>query len=154
MQENVCDSRPNILIVDDDEGARESLELICEDYYDTELAEDGLFALKLIQKRPFDVVLLDVRMPRLDGIETLKRIRAHDKSIGVVMVSAANLAREASSSMKYGAFDYITKPYEPEQILLAVEGALKERLLEGPICRPTSSENFKVGESDLPGGVP
>jgi DNA-binding NtrC family response regulator len=149
MQENVRDSRPNVLIVDDEEGAREALELICEDYYDTELAKDGLFALELIQKRPFDVVLLDVRMPRLDGIETLKRIRAHDKSIGVVMVSAANLAQEATSSMKYGAFDYITKPYEPEQILLAVEGALKERSLERPIRRPTSSEVFKVGDVQI-----
>lgn len=149
MRETVCENRPNILIVDDEEGAREALQLVCEDYYDTELAEDGLLALELIQKRPFDVVLLDVRMPRLDGIETLKRIRAHDQSIGVVMVSAANLAREAASSMKYGAFDYITKPYESEQILLAVEGALKERWLERPVRRPTSDEIFKVGDIEI-----
>ena len=149
MQENESDSRPSILIVDDEEGAREALDLICEDYYATELAEDGLLALELIQKRPFDVVLLDVRMPRLDGIETLKRIRAHDQSIGVVMVSAANLAREAASSMKYGAFDYITKPYEPEQILLAVEGALKERWLGRPVRRPTSDEIFKVRDIEI-----
>ena len=103
MQETVCESRPNVLIVDDEEGAREALEVICEDYYDTELAQDGLVALDLLQKRPFDVVLLDVRMPRLDGIETLKRIRAYDESIGVVMVSALNFAQEATSSMKYGA---------------------------------------------------
>lgn len=149
MQENVCDNRPNILIVDDDEGARESLELICEDYYDTELAEDGLLALELIQKRPFDVVLLDVRMPGLDGIETLKRIRAYDKSIGVVMVSAANLAQEATSSMKYGAFDYITKPYMPEQILVAVEGAIKERSQKRPIHRAAPGEAFEVGDIEI-----
>jgi len=138
--------RPNILIVDDEEGARESLELICEDYYDTELAEDGLLALELIQKRRFDVVLLDIRMPGLDGIETLKRIRAFDKSIGVVMVSAADFAREATSSIKHGAYDYITKPYEPEHILDAVEGALKERSLELPAHRPASDDIFKVGD--------
>ncbi len=144
MQQTVCESRPNVLIVDDEEGAREALEVICEDYYDTELAEDGLFALDLLRKRPFDVVLLDVRMPRLDGIETLKRIRAYDESIGVVMVSALNFAQEATSSMKYGAFDYITKPYEPEQILQAVEGALTRRSMERPIRRPTPGEAFKV----------
>ena len=151
MQENVCAGRPNILIVDDEEGARESLELICEDYYDTEMAEDGLLALELIRKRPFDVVLLDVRMSGLDGIETLKRIRAYDQSIGVVMVSAADFAREATSSMKYGAFDYVTKPYEPEQILLAVEGALKKRSLGHPMCRPTSREKFQVGDVQILG---
>jgi len=149
MQQTVCESRPNVLIVDDEEGAREALEVICEDYYDTELAEDGLFALELIRKRPFDVVLLDVRMPRLDGIETLKRIRAYDESIGVVMVSALNFAQEATSSMKYGAFDYITKPYEPEQILQAVEGALTKRSLERPIPRPTPGEAFKVGDIEI-----
>ena len=149
MRETVCGSRPHILIVDDEEGAREVLELVCEDFYDTELAEDGLVALDLIQKRPFDVVLLDVRMPGLDGIETLKCIRAYDESIGVVMVSALNFAQEATSSMKYGAFDYITKPYEPEQILQAVEGALKKRSMEPRIRRPTPGEAFKVGGVEI-----
>lgn len=149
MQESECDSRPSILIVDDEEDARDALQLVCEDYYATELAEDGLLALELIQKRAFDVVLLDVRMPRLDGIETLKRIGAYDESIGVVMVSALNFAQEAASSMKYGAFDYITKPYEPDQILQAVEGALKKRSIERPPHRPTPGEAFKAGNIEI-----
>ncbi|NTU48783.1 MAG: response regulator, partial [Syntrophobacteraceae bacterium] len=64
-----------ILIVDDEEGARESLELILEDYYAAESVANGLDAVERLKKKPFDVVLLDINMPDLDGIETLKRIK-------------------------------------------------------------------------------
>lgn len=126
MQENLCDNRPRILIVDDEEGARTALEFVLEEHYDTESVEDGLSALESLQEKSFHLVLLDVRMKGLDGLETLKRIREYDKAIGIIMVSAVNLAREAAVAVKYGAFDYITKPYEIEHLLSAVAGAIKE----------------------------
>lgn len=119
-----------VLVVDDEEGARDALELILEDHYRIEKAEEGLQAIEMLRQKKFDVVLLDINMPDLDGIETLKRIKELDASVEVIMVSAADRAREATASIKSGAHDYITKPYEPEEILSAVERALVRRLPE------------------------
>jgi DNA-binding NtrC family response regulator len=127
MKEVVAQEQKRILIVDDEEGARESLEVILEEYYDVEAVEDGLRALARIQAKPFDVVLLDVNMPKVNGLEVLKRIKDHNDSIEVIMVSAADRAREATASLKSGAFDYITKPYEPEEILDAIEKVIRRR---------------------------
>lgn len=114
-----------VLIVDDEEGARESLEVILEESYDVEAVGDGMSALARIQEKHFDVVLLDVNMPEVNGLEVLKQIKNHDEAIGVVMVSAADRAREAALSIKTGAFDYITKPYEPDEILEVVEQVIR-----------------------------
>jgi DNA-binding NtrC family response regulator len=125
MEVSVREEQKRILIVDDEEGARESLEVILEEYYTVEAVEDGPTALALIQKKPFDVVLLDVNMPKVNGLEVLKQIKDHNDAIEVIMVSAADRAREATISLKTGAFDYITKPYEPEDILEAVERVIR-----------------------------
>jgi DNA-binding NtrC family response regulator len=119
-----------VLIVDDEEGARESLELILDDYYEVEAVADGTAALARIRERRFDIVLLDVNMPKFSGIEALKRIKDFDDSIDVIMVSAADRAREAAESMKCGAFEYITKPYEPEDLLETVNKVVEQRLLK------------------------
>jgi DNA-binding NtrC family response regulator len=113
--------------VDDEEGAREALEVILEEHYDVEAVEDGMGALARIQEKPFDVVLLDVNMPRVNGLEVLRQIKELDDSIEVIMVSAADRAREATVSLKSGAYDYITKPYEPEVILEAVAKGIQRR---------------------------
>jgi DNA-binding NtrC family response regulator len=127
MEEFVGQEHRRVLIVDDEEGARDSLEVILEELYDVEAVEDGIIALARIQERPFDVVLLDVNMPKVNGLEVLKQIKDHNESIEVIMVSAADRAREASTSLKSGAFDYITKPYEPEEILEAIEKVIRRR---------------------------
>jgi|WetSurMetagenome_2_1015567.scaffolds.fasta_scaffold09326_1 DNA-binding NtrC family response regulator len=127
MEGLVAQELRRILIVDDEEGARESLEIILEDHYDVEAVEDGMRALARIQARPFDVVLLDVNMPKFNGLEVLKWIKDHNDAIEVIMVSAADRAREATVSLKSGAIDYITKPYEPQEILDAIEKVIKRR---------------------------
>lgn len=121
MNERGREPVKRILIVDDEEGARESLEVILDEHYEVEAVGDALTALERIREKHFDLVLLDVNMPKVGGIEALKRIKDFDDSIEVVMVSAADRAHEATESMKCGACDYITKPYEPEEILEAVE---------------------------------
>ncbi len=121
----------HILIVDDEEGARESLEVILEEHYDVETVEDGMSALARIQEKPFDLVLLDVNMPKVSGLEVLKWIKDYDEAIEVIMVSGADRAREATVSLKSGAYDYITKPYEPDEILEAVEKVITRRVYEG-----------------------
>ncbi|MHC1742113.1 MAG: sigma-54-dependent transcriptional regulator [Syntrophobacteraceae bacterium] len=127
MADKWVEGRPRILIVDDDAGARESLELIMEDHFDCLSAEDGTRACELIRKSAFDLVLLDITMPKMSGIETLKHIKILDPSIEVVMVSAVDRAGEAAASIKAGAFDYVTKPFEPDHILQTIQAALEHR---------------------------
>ncbi len=121
--------KPTILVVDDDPGARQSLEVILEDDYHVLSAGSGFEALDLLQKESVDLVLLDVNMPDMDGLEVLRRIKAQDEELDVIMVSALNLARKAVDAIKLGAYDYITKPYEPDDILSTVNRAIDQRRL-------------------------
>ncbi len=108
---------PNILIIDDDIAVRESLSEVLEDDYNITCVKSGFEAVKEIYRHDFDLVLLDVMMPEMDGIETLELIKDYDKNINVIMISAVDRAQEAITSVKLGAYDYITKPFEPEEIL-------------------------------------
>ncbi len=121
--------KPTILVVDDDPGARQSLEVILEDDYHVLSAGSGFEALDLLQKESVDLVLLDVNMPDMDGLEVLRRIKAQDEELDVIMVSALNLARKAVDAIKLGAYDYITKPYEPDDILSTVNRAIDQQRL-------------------------
>jgi DNA-binding NtrC family response regulator len=122
--------KSSILIVDDEPGARESLEVILEDDYLLHSVGNGQEALKTLKNIPVDLVLLDVNMPDMDGLEVLRRIKEQDEGIDVIMVSALNLARKAVDAIKLGAYDYITKPYEPEDILSTIERVLSNRRLQ------------------------
>ncbi|HAA02861.1 MAG TPA: sigma-54-dependent Fis family transcriptional regulator, partial [Syntrophobacteraceae bacterium] len=110
-------ARAHILVVDDEQGAREALEIVLEDDYEVVCVADGLEAMARIKERSFDLVLVDITMPELDGIQTLKLIKDYDDGIDVVMVSALDSARQAAASMKLGAYDYITKPFEEAELL-------------------------------------
>ena len=130
MGEMTAVGRARILAADDEEGAREALEIVLEDDYELVSVASGSSALAKIKEQPFDVVFLDITMPELDGIATLKLIKEYDESIDVIMISALDNAREAAAAMKCGAYDYITKPYEAEEILSTLERVLKKRSLE------------------------
>ena len=130
MGEMTAVGRARILAADDEEGAREALEIVLEDDYELVSVASGSSALAKIKEQPFDVVFLDITMPELDGISTLKLIKEYDESIDVIMISALDSAREAAAAMKCGAYDYITKPYEAEEILSTLERVLKKRSLE------------------------
>jgi len=121
--------KPTLLIVDDELGARQSLEVILEDDFHVLTAESGQEALEIVQKKPVDLVLLDIHMPEMDGLEVLRRIRERDEEIDIVIVSALNLARKAVEAIRLGAYDYITKPYEPEDILSTVARVIHKRNL-------------------------
>jgi len=121
--------KPTILVVDDEPGARQSLEVILEDDFHVLTAGSGQEALKIVQKEHVDLVLLDVHMPEMDGLEVLRKIKEQNEEIDVIMVSALNLARKAVNAIKWGAYDYITKPYEPEDILSTVARVINKRNL-------------------------
>lgn len=128
----VIDSPKNarLLVVDDEQGAREALEAILEDDYEVVCVEDGSKAVAIIQKEEFDLVMLDLSMPKMGGIEALEQIKLHDKFLDVIIVSAIDRAQEATAAIQKGAYDYITKPYDPETILTRVDRALQKRYLE------------------------
>src|SRR4030043_1342768 len=121
--------KPTILVVDDELGARQSLEVILEDDYRVLSAESGREALEVLQRESIDLILLDVNMPDMDGLEVLCKIKEQDDEMDVFMVSALNLARKAVDAIKLGAYDYITKPYEPEDILSTVHRAISKQKL-------------------------
>ena len=122
--------RSKILVVDDEEGARDALEVILEDEFDVTKAASGTAALDLCHHTHFDLIFLDVSMPEIDGIETLKRLKALSERADVVMISASDRAQMAVKSIKLGAYDYITKPFEADDILSAVERVLEKQTLE------------------------
>jgi DNA-binding NtrC family response regulator len=118
-----------ILLVDDELGARDSLSVILEDDYKVVSVACGKEALEVVKKQQVDLVLLDVHMPDMDGIEVLKKIKQLDEEVDVVMVSALNTARIAVDAIKLGAYDYITKPYEPDEILSTAARVMDRRNL-------------------------
>lgn len=121
--------KPTILVVDDELGARQSLEVILEDDYRVLSAESGREALEVLQRESIDLILLDVNMPDMDGLQVLRKIKEQDDEMDVIMVSALNLARKAVDAIKLGAYDYITKPYEPEDIFSTVHRAISKQKL-------------------------
>ncbi len=118
-----------ILVVDDDEAIRDALMEILEDDYDVVCVDSGFKALAQIKNKVFDLIFLDIVMPEMDGIQTLKRIKVHDKNLDIIMISAVDRAQEATDSIRLGAYDYITKPFDHEIILNRVEKVLLKRNL-------------------------
>src|SRR5687767_14357754 len=122
--------RPVILVVDDEPGLRESFHLILDDDYEVIDVPDGPAALQVVRSSQVDLVLLDIRLPGMDGIEVLERIKAIDEALEVVLVTAVRTVRTAVAAMKLGAFDYLTKPFEEDELLSLVRRALERRSLE------------------------
>ena len=127
-------TRPVILIVDDDPGVREAFRLALEEQYDLLEAADGRRALEVLRAQPVDLLLLDIRLPEMDGIEVLERVKAVDESIEVILVTAVKTVRTAVAAMKLGAFDYVTKPFDEDELLALVRRALERRSLEREVA--------------------
>jgi len=113
-----------VLIVDDDAGVRESLRMVLKEQYEPIAITSGEEALATIGEVRPDVVLLDVLMPGLDGLAVLERLKAEqDGRIPVVMLTATKTVKTAVTAMKLGAFDYVTKPFDVEELLIIVDRA-------------------------------
>src|SRR3989338_865486 len=97
--------KANILVVDDERSLRESLHLLLKDDYHVHLAKTGQEALALIKSQPIDAVLLDLRMPEIDGLEILKLIKSHDSAIEVIMITAVDAVKKAVEAIRQGAYD-------------------------------------------------
>jgi CheY-like chemotaxis protein len=120
-------AHPRILIADDEEGIRESLSLILGDGYELIFAKDGQETLDKLTNDSFDLVLLDIKMPKLDGLEVLRQLKAKGLTPPVFMLTAYQSVELAKEAVKLGASDYLPKPFEREQILRVVRSALDKR---------------------------
>ena len=119
----------NVLIVDDEEGIRTSLgAYLSLEGYTVEVAEDGYRALEKLRQSKFNIVLLDINMPGMDGLETLKAIKGLDFSIQVIMITAYSTFDKTMKSLEYGATDYILKPFEDLKEILHLVKLSEERL--------------------------
>jgi DNA-binding NtrC family response regulator len=141
--------KAKILVVDDEQGARDALQVILEDEYDVITAASGPEAIAFCQESNYDLVFLDVAMPEIDGMETLKRLRSLYEPMDVVMISASDKAEKAVQSIKLGAYDYITKPFEPEDILSAVDRVLEKQTLQREVRYLRSEIAHRYGELEI-----
>ena len=123
------EKQATILVVDDDPAILDSLEEILEDSYRVVCVDSGADAIEQVGSRVFDLVFLDITMPGMDGIETLKRIKSAEKDLDVIMISGIDKAHHATESIRHGAYDYITKPFDHKVILNRLEKVLETRSL-------------------------
>jgi DNA-binding NtrC family response regulator len=118
-------ARARILVADDEEGVRESLSLILsEDDYTFAFASSGEEALQRLMQEPFDLALLDIKMPKLDGLEVLRSLRERRLIVPVLILTAYQSVELAKEAVKLGAVNYLPKPFGRDQVLAAVRDAL------------------------------
>lgn len=116
--------KKKIIICEDNEGVRESFKLILKGEYTLFFAKEAKQAIGLLKSEKPDLVLMDIKLPKMDGIAALKEIKNIDPSIPVVMITGYKSTETAKLATKHGAFDYITKPLNSDEVRSVVEKAL------------------------------
>ncbi len=122
-----------LLVVDDDEGPRQALQVLFRGDYRVLLAESGLQALELAHLHPIDVVILDLRMPVMSGIEVLNHFKRIDPAIEVIILTAFETLETARQALRLGACDYLTKPSDIRTIRQAVAAAMERRAISSQV---------------------
>jgi DNA-binding NtrC family response regulator len=117
----------HVLIVDDEVGPRESLRMILKPNYRVHCVENGHEAIRMVQQAKMDVVLLDLRMPGISGMDTLKAIKGIDPDVRVIIITAYGTLESSIDAVRYGVFDYVLKPFNVPEILSRIERAARSR---------------------------
>ncbi len=134
-EDQYCQSKPRVLVVDDDSSLREFLEIfLAKEGYKVASAASGQEAMDRVKKDDFSLVITDVRMPGMDGVELLKGIKAMDPDLPVVLITAFASLDAAVVAMREGAWDYLTKPFRIEELREVVENAILSR--QEHHCKP------------------
>ena len=142
-----------ILIIEDEAAIRRVLKKIISeenDAYEVEEAEDGLRGVEMILNKDYDLVLCDIKMPKMDGVEVLEKVKKVKPEIPIVMISGHGDLDTAVNTMRLGAFDYISKPPDLNRLLNTVRNALdkKELVVENKRLKKKVSKNYEmIGES-------
>ena len=144
-----------ILVVDDEEIVIRSCQRILDgDDYQVEAVQDGREALRRIEENPYDVVILDIMMPNIGGLEVLRLIKEGHPDVDVIMITGLSQIDTAVEAMKLGAFDYISKPFEPDEIKLVVQRALERRHLLQENMIPKTEVSSKYRFENIIGSSP
>ena len=145
---------PKLLIIEDEAAIRRVLVKILSeenDTYEVDEAEDGLIGIEKIKKEDFDLILCDIKMPKMDGVEVLEAVKKIKPEIPIVMISGHGDLDTAVNTMRLGAFDYISKPPDLNRLLNTVRNALdrKELVVENKLLKKKVGKNFEmIGESE------
>jgi len=135
-------SQQAILIVEDEQKLSRVLELELQyENYKTAIANDGKEALRLMEEKDWDLVLLDIMLPELSGMEVLRKIRRTDEVIPIILLTARDEVHDKVSGLDLGANDYITKPFQIEELLARIRVHLRQRATNG-----VQSEKLIVGD--------
>ena len=137
--------RKQILVVDDEPNLRRVLSAqLSRDGYDVHTSEDGEQALQMLAEHHIDLVITDLRMPKMDGMELLRRSLAMEAELPIVMITAHGTVDNAVEALKTGAFDYITKPFDQTEVRAIVRKALKTRDLSAVDATPSAQADPKA----------
>jgi len=138
---------PQILIMEDEMSVAKGLELVLsEEGYTVDLAMNGRSALDSFDRRDFDLLIADLRLPDIDGMEVIKRVKHRRPDTGVIVITGYSTVPSAVEAMKLGAFEYLPKPFTDDQFKQAVVGALKEKKAV-PVEKP--AVDFETEEGRL-----
>ena len=119
-------SKWSILIVDDKLGVRESLRMLLKPYYDIYTAPDGEAALNVIKERKIHLITLDLNMPKLSGIATLREIRKIDGEVPVIIITGYGTQKDEEEALLYGVKYFIAKPFNTSKIIIVINEILGE----------------------------
>lgn len=145
----MSEEKYSILIVDDEQVVRDSLlHWFTDEGYEVEVAASAGEALSRLAARDLDLVIADIRMPGMDGLELLEKIQSEQLDTSVIVMTGYASVESAVRALKHGAFDYITKPFDPDELSVAVRNALEQHRLkrENRMLRQQLSESFAVSE--------
>jgi DNA-binding NtrC family response regulator len=147
--------KPRILVVDDEWAMQEALrDWLKEDGYEVGLASSGEEAMVQAKQKNWEVILLDLKMPGMDGLEALKRLKEVNPEAEILMMTAYATVDTAVQAMKEGAFDYLVKPFDPDEVEMQIKKIIqhKDLVLENLLLRKTLEEKFHydeiIGKSD------
>lgn len=136
-----------ILVVDDEKGVCHSFKKILGRHgYDVVTAGDGIEAIEKAERYNPSLVIMDVSMPRMDGIETLQRLKASHPSLIVILMTAHSTSERAITAMKYGAYDYLTKPFDNARLLSLIEKAIMDSKMSTPVTFDEDREAQESGD--------
>lgn len=135
-----------VLVVDDDLGPREAIRMILQDKYNVLTCDNPQEVLSIVSSDRADVVMLDIKMPKIDGIKLLKEMKAVNPRVEVVLITAYPTMQSAIEAMQYGAYDYVIKPFDKEKIEQVVRRGIIRRTqkkLEKDITSSLISEVYR-----------
>ena len=140
---------PSILVIDDKENVRKMLSKTLEtEGYEVETAEDGAVGWEKAKEKRYDLVLTDLKLPKMDGLEVLAKVKESDPEIAVIVMTAYGTIETAVQAMKEGAFDYLAKPFDPDHLNVLIKRALENRrlLAENVLLREELAHNLGYAE--------